>query len=195
GRNPVIKDFVPLATLDDLEFGGWDPYSDDAYAAAMKAGVLEARDVEGIGEELRAIKPMSAVFSSRWVRNLQDTDQVKDSATHMDNAETLMEDIDRFRSDKHVDRLVAVYCGSTEAYEEPTDVHMSLETFEQGLKDNDEAITPSQIYAYACLKMGVPFANGTPNLTVDIPAMLELADQEGVPIVGKDFKTGQTLMK
>ncbi len=194
-RNPIIKDFVPLATLDDLEFGGWDPYSDDAYAAAMKAGVLEARDIEGIGEELRAIRPMSAVFSPRWVKNLQNTDQVKDSAGHMANAEMLMEDIDRFRSDKQVDRLVAVYCGSTEAYEEPSAVHMSLEAFEQGLKDDDEAITPSQIYAYACLKMGVPFANGAPNLTVDIPAMLELSDQEGVPIVGKDFKTGQTLMK
>jgi myo-inositol-1-phosphate synthase len=195
GRNPLIKDFVPLATLDDLEFGGWDPYSDDAYAAAMKAGVLEARDVEGIGEELRAIKPMSAVFNSRWVRNLYETDQVKSTPNHMDSAEALMEDIDRYRAEKKVDRLVAVYCGSTEAYEEPSDVHMSLDTFEQGLKDNDEAITPSQIYAYACLKMGVPFANGAPNLTVDIPAMLELSAQEGVPISGKDFKTGQTLMK
>jgi myo-inositol-1-phosphate synthase len=195
GENPLIKDFVPLATLDDLEFGGWDPYSDDAYAAAMKAGVLEARDVEGIGEELRAIKPMSAVFNSRWVKNLHETDQVKDAATHMDSAEALMEDIDRFRAEKQVDRLVAVYCGSTEAYEESSAVHMSLDSFEQGLKDNDEAITPSQIYAYACLKMGVPFANGAPNLTVDIPAMLELSAQEGVPIAGKDFKTGQTLMK
>jgi myo-inositol-1-phosphate synthase len=195
GRNPLIKDFVPLATLDDLEFGGWDPYSDDAYAAAMKAGVLEARDVEGIGEELRAIKPMSAVFSSRWVKNLHETDQVKGAATHMDSAEALMEDIDRFRAEKQVDRLVAVYCGSTEAYEESSAVHMSLDSFEQGLKDNDETITPSQIYAYACLKMGVPFANGAPNLTVDIPAMLELSAQEGVPIAGKDFKTGQTLMK
>jgi myo-inositol-1-phosphate synthase len=195
GRNPLIKDFAPLATLDDLEFGGWDPYSDDAYAAAMKAGVLEARDVEGIGEELRAIKPMSAVFDSRWVKNLHETDQVKSAATHMDSAEALMEDIDRFRAEKQVDRLVAVYCGSTEAYEESSAVHMSLDTFEQGLKDNDEAITPSQIYAYACLKMGVPFANGAPNLTVDIPAMLELSAQEGVPIAGKDFKTGQTLMK
>jgi len=195
GENPLIKDFVPLATLDDLEFGGWDPYSDDAYAAAMKAGVLEARDVEGIGEELRAIKPMSAVFNSRWVKNLHETDQVKDAATHMDSAEALMEDIDRFRAEKQVDRLVAVYCGSTEAYEESSAVHMTLDSFEQGLKDNHEAITPSQIYAYACLKMGVPFANGAPNLTVDIPAMLELSAQEGVPIAGKDFKTGQTLMK
>ncbi|MEA1903651.1 MAG: inositol-3-phosphate synthase [Actinomycetota bacterium] len=195
-RNPLVKDFVPLASLDDLEFGGWDPYSDDAYTAAMKAGVLEARHIEGIGEELRAIQPMSAVFSPRWVRNLNDIDQVKDeTGNHMASVEILMEDIDRFRGEKQVDRLVAVWCGSTEAYEEPTDVHLDLDSFEKGLKDNDPAITPSQIYAYACLKMGVPFANGAPNLTVDIPAMLELSAQEGVPIAGKDFKTGQTLMK
>ncbi|HUG31673.1 MAG TPA: inositol-3-phosphate synthase [Acidimicrobiia bacterium] len=194
-RNPLIRDFVPIASLDDLEFGGWDPYSDDAYAAAMKAGVLESRDVEGIGDELRAVKPMPAVFSSRWVRNLHGTDQVKSGSNHMDNAEAVMEDIDRFRAEKRVDRLVAVFCASTEAYEEPSEVHMELDRFEQGLKDNDAAITPSQVYAYACLKMGVPFANGAPNLTVDIPAMLELASQEDVPIAGKDFKTGQTLMK
>ena len=195
GRNPLIKEFVPLAGLDDLEFGGWDPYSDDAYAAAMKAGVLDARHIEGIGDELRAIKPMSAVFSRRWVKNLDDTDQVKADAGHMDHAEALMEDIDRFRAEKEVDRLVAVFCGSTEAYEEPSEVHLDLGSFEKGLKESHEAITPSQIYAYACLKMGVPFANGAPNLTVDIPAMVELAAQEGVPIAGKDFKTGQTLMK
>ncbi|HET8739493.1 MAG TPA: inositol-3-phosphate synthase [Acidimicrobiia bacterium] len=194
-RNPFIKDFVPLASLEDLEFGGWDPYSDDAYAAAMKAGVLDPRHIEGIGDELRAIKPMPAVFSSRWVRNLADTDQVKDGANHMDNAEAVMEDIDRFRSEKKVDRLVSVFCASTEAYEEPRAVHMDLDVFEQGLKDNDPAITPSQVYAYACLKMGVPFANGAPNLTVDIPAMTQLASQQGLPIAGKDFKTGQTLMK
>jgi myo-inositol-1-phosphate synthase len=137
---------------------------------------------------------MSAVFSPRWVKNLANTDQVKDDSSHMDHAEALMEDIDRFRSEKQVDRVVAVWCGSTEACEEPTDVHMDLDTFEQGLKDDDEAITPSQVYAYACLKMGVPFANGAPNLTVDIPAMVELSSREGVPISGKDFKTGQTLM-
>jgi len=195
-RNPLIKDFVPLASLDDLEFGGWDPYSDDAYAAAMKAGVLDARHIEGIGEELRAIRPMPAVFSPRWVKNLHEVDQVKESsASHMDLAESLMEDIDRFRADKKVDRLVAVWCGSTEAYEEPTEVHRDLQAFETGLKEGDDSITPSQIYAYACLKMGVPFANGAPNLTVDIPAMVELASQEQVPIAGKDFKTGQTLMK
>ena len=195
-RNPLIKDFVPLASLDDLEFGGWDPYSDDAYAAAMKAGVLDARHIEGIGEELRAIRPMPAVFSHRWVKNLHGVDQVKEPAgSHMDSAEALMEDIDRFRSEKKVDRLVSIWCGSTEAYEEPSEVHNDLQAFERGLKEDDDAITPSQIYAYAFLKMGVPFANGAPNLTVDIPAMVELAAQEGLPIAGKDFKTGQTLMK
>ncbi len=194
-RNPLVRDFVPLASLDDLEFGGWDPYSDDAYTAAMKARVLDAIHVEGIGEELRAIRPMSAVFSPKWVRNLDGVDQVKQIGTHMDAAEALMEDIDRFRAEKEVDRLVAIWCGSTEAYEEPGDVHLDLDTFEQALKDNSEAVTPSQVYAYACLKMGVPFANGAPNMTVDIPAMVELATQEGVPISGKDFKTGQTLIK
>lgn len=195
-RNPLIKDFVPLAGLDDLEFGGWDPYSDDAYTAAMKAGVLEARHLEGIGEELRAVTPMPAVYSPRWVENLPGVDNVKEAdGTLMDRAERLMEDIDRFRADKGVDRLVAVWCGSTEAYEEPSEAHMSLDAFEQGLKENDETIASSQIYAYACLKMGIPFANGAPNLTVDIPAMLELAAREDVPIAGKDFKTGQTFMK
>ncbi len=195
-RNPLIRDFVPLARLDDLEFGGWDPYSDDAYIAAMKAGVLDARHIEGIGDELRSVRPMSAVFSPKWVRNLDGVDQVKESAgTLMDDAEALMEDIDRFRAEKQVDRLVAVWCGSTEAYEEPSDVHLELGSFEQGLKENDPGISPSQVYAYACLKMGVPFANGAPNLTVDIPAMIQLAAQEKVPIMGKDFKTGQTLIK
>ena len=196
GTNPLIKDFATLAGLDDLEFGGWDPYSDDAYTAAMKAGVVEARHIEGIGEELRAIRPMSAVFSQRWVRNLEGVDQVKDdSGNHMDQAESLMEDIDRFRAEKEVDRLVAVWAASTESYEEPSEVHQDLDVFEKGMKDNDPRVTPSQVYAYALLKMGVPLANGAPNLTVDIPAMVELASQEGVPIAGKDFKTGQTLMK
>jgi myo-inositol-1-phosphate synthase len=194
-RNPLMKDFVPLAGLDDLEFGGWDPYSDDAYTSAMKAGVLDARHLEGIGEELRAIRPYSAVFSHNWVKNLDAVDHVKEANTHMDRAEALMEDIDRFRAEKEVDRVVAVWCGSTEAYEEPAAVHADLDAFEQGLKENDPAITPSQIYAYATLRMKVPFANGAPNLTVDIPAMTQLAAEEGVPIAGKDFKTGQTLMK
>lgn len=196
GSNPLIKDFAPLASLEDLQFGGWDPYSDDAYTAAMKAGVLDARHLEGIGEELRTIRPMPAVFSQRWVRNLEGVDHVKGgSGTHMDHAEALMEDIDRFRAEKEVDRLVAIWTASTEAYEEPSEVHQDLDVFEKGMKDNDPKVTPSQVYAYALLKMGVPFANGAPNLTVDIPAMVDLASQEGIPIAGKDFKTGQTLMK
>jgi myo-inositol-1-phosphate synthase len=194
-QNPLIKDFVPLATLDDLEFGGWDPYSDDAYTSAMKAGVLDPRHVEGIGDELRQVKPMSAVFSHEWVKNLDKVDQVKEGTTYMSLAENLMEDIDRFRAEKQVDRLVMVWCGSTEAYRDLTDVHQSLEAFEAGLKNSDPAISPSQIYGYAALQMGVPFANGAPNLTVDIPALIELAHQKKVPIAGKDFKTGQTLMK
>ncbi len=194
-RNPLIRDFVPLASLDDLEFGGWDPYSDDAYAAAMKAGVLEPGQIETIGEELRAIRPMPALFSSKWVKNLDGVDHVKEAKSLRHAAEALMEDIDRFRAEKGVDRVVAVWCGSTEAYEEPTDVHLDLASFEKGLEEDHPAIAPSQVYAYACLKMGVPFANGAPNLTVDIPAMTELAAAEGLPIAGKDFKTGQTLIK
>jgi myo-inositol-1-phosphate synthase len=194
-RHPLVRDFVPLADLTDLEFGGWDAFSDDAYAAAMKAAVLEPRHIEAIGDELRAIRPMSAHFSPRWVKNLPGVDHVKEAGSLMDMAESLMEDIDRFRSEKKVDRLVAVWCGSTEAYEDPSPVHVDLDSFERGLKANDPAISPSQVYAYACLRMKVPYANGAPNLSVDIPAMVELADLEGVPIAGKDFKTGQTLMK
>ncbi|MGH8911842.1 MAG: inositol-3-phosphate synthase [Acidimicrobiia bacterium] len=195
-RNPLIREFVPLAALDDLVFGGWDPYSDDAYASAMKAGVLEARHVESIGDELRLIEPMPAVFEHEWVRNLPDTDNVKGAGgSKMDQAEALMEDIDRFRARHVLDRVVMVWCGSTEVYKEPTGVHMDLAAFEQGLRDSDPDISPSQIYAYAALQSDVPFANGAPNLTVDVPAMLELADQRGLPVIGKDFKTGQTLIK
>jgi myo-inositol-1-phosphate synthase len=194
-RNPMIKDFVPLADLNDLEFGGWDPYSDDAYAAAMKAGVLQPKDLESVGDELRTIRPMSAVFSSDWVKRLEGFDQVKSAPTKMDQAELLMEDIERFRSDHQCERLVMVWCGSTEAYHEPAPVHRDLATFEAGLKQNDPEISPSQIYAYAALQSEVPFANGAPNLSVDLPAMEELAALRRVPICGKDFKTGQTLLK
>jgi myo-inositol-1-phosphate synthase len=195
GRNPMVKDFVPLASLDDLVFGGWDPYSDDAYTAAMKAGVLRPEHLEAVGEELRTVRPMTAAFSPRWVSRLEDTDHVKPEAHKMALVEQLVEDIERFRADNGCDRLVMVWCASTEAYEEPTGVHASLAAFEEGLRKDDPAIAPSQLYAYAALTAGVPFANGAPNLTVDFPAMLELADRQGVPIAGKDFKTGQTLMK
>ncbi len=195
-RNPLIKDFVPLASLDDVVFGGWDAYSDDAYAAAMKAGVLEARHIEAVGDELRAIRPMKAVFSSEWVSRLEDVDNVvPEGGSKWELAEHLVADIERFREDHLCDRLVMVWCGSTEAYREPTAVHRSLAAFEHGLKENDPEISPSQIYAFAALTAGVPFANGAPNLSVDIPAMVELSHRNGVPIAGKDFKTGQTLLK
>ncbi len=194
GRNPLIKDFVPLADLNDLVFGGWDPISDNAYEAACKAGVLQEKDLLPLREELAAIRPMPAVFDRRYVRNL-DGDNVKTGETKMDLARQLMEDIQRFQAEQRCDRLVVVWCGSTEVYSEPSAVHLSLEAFERGLRNNDPAIAPSQIYAYAALSLGVPFANGAPNLTVDIPALVELAQRNRVPIAGKDFKTGQTLMK
>ena len=195
GRNPLIREFVPLADLDDLVFGGWDPYSDDAYTAAMKAGVLDSRHLEAVGDELRAIKPMPAVFSSEWVSRLDDVDQVKEGPSKLDLAHQLMADIERFQGEHECDRLVMVWTGSTEAYRHPSESHLSLEAFRRGLEHNDPAIAPSQIYAYAALEMGVPFANGAPNNTVDVPAMVELATARGVPIAGKDFKTGQTLLK
>jgi myo-inositol-1-phosphate synthase len=194
-RNPMIKDFVPLADLTDLEFGGWDPYSDDAYAGAMRAGVLQPGHLESIGDELRTIRPMPAVFSSEWVKRLEGYDQVKEGRSTMDLANQLMEDIERFRTERECERLVMVWCGSTEVYREPARVHQDLASFEEGLHRSDPNIAPSQVYAYAALQSGVPFANGAPNLTVDVPAMLELAALRGVPIGGKDFKTGQTLMK
>jgi myo-inositol-1-phosphate synthase len=194
GRNPLIKDFVPLAGLDDLVFGGWDPFPDNAFDAAVKAGVLAAKDLLPLQEQLTAIKPMTAVFDRAYVRNL-DGDNVKTGETKMDLARQLMEDMQRFKEEQRCDRLVIIWCGSTEVYREPTAVHASLEAFEQGLRNSDPEIAPSQIYAYAALSLGIPFANGAPNLTLDIPAMMELAREQQVPISGKDFKTGQTLMK
>jgi myo-inositol-1-phosphate synthase len=193
-RNPLIKDFVPLAALDDLVFGGWDPIPDNAYEAAVKAGVLAPHDLAPLRDELEVIRPMPAVFDRAYVRNL-DGDNVKTGETKMDLARQLMEDMERFKAEQRCDRLVVVWCGSTEVYQEPGAVHASLEAFEHGLRHNDPAIAPSQIYAYAVLSLGIPFANGAPNLTVDIPAMVELAQRRGVPLCGKDFKTGQTLMK
>jgi myo-inositol-1-phosphate synthase len=194
-RSPLVRDFVPLTGLEDLVFGGWDPYSEDAYSAAMRAGVLEPNLLESVGDEMRAIKPMEAVFDSRWATRLANTDHVAGYGSHLEAVELLVEDIERFRMDNDCERLVMVWCGSTEAYEEPSDVHQSLQAFEDGLRRNDPAIAPSQLYAYAALTTGVPFANGAPNLTVDFPAMVELAQRERVPICGKDFKTGQTLLK
>ncbi len=194
-RNPLIKDFVPVASLDDLVFGGWDPISDDAHQAAQRCGVLTPWDLSGVAEDLGEISPMPAVFSHDWVKKLEGVDHVKTGTSTMDLAEQLMADMESFKRDNGCDRLVIVWCGSTETYREPTAVHQSLEAFEEGLRNSDPEIAPSQVYAYAALKLGVPFANGAPNLTVDIPAMGELAAETGTPFGGKDFKTGQTLIK
>ena len=156
--------------------------------------MLEDRDLAAISRELEGIVAMDAVFDQRWVKKL-DGNRIKKLDSKLDQAQALISDIDRFRSENQCDRLVMVWCGSTEAYQEATSVHESLEAFEAGLEANDENISPSQIYAYAALMSDVPFANGAPNLSVDLPCMIELAERRGVPIAGKDFKTGQTLMK
>jgi len=193
-REPKIKDFVPLAGLEDLVFGGWDVYEDNVYEAAMNARVLDANLLRDVREELQAIKPMRAAFDRNYVKNL-DGKYVKDLDNRYELALAVMEDIKNFKAENNCDRIVLVWCGSTEIYFEPSEVHESLAAFEQGLRDNDLRIAPSMIYAYAALKLGIPFANGAPNLTVDIPALIELAKETDTPIAGKDFKTGQTLMK
>ncbi len=193
-NSPKISDYVSLAKLDDIVFGGWDIFEDNAYQAAVRAGVLESKDLEPIKAELEKIKPMTAVFEQAYVKKLTGPN-VKKGTSKMNLAEQLMEDIKQFKATNGCDRLVAVWCGSTEVYRKPTDVHMSLDKFEAGLKVSHDDIAPSQIYAYACLKMGVPYANGAPNLSLDTPALLELARKHSMPITGKDFKTGQTLMK
>ena len=193
-RVPLIKDFVSLSGLDDLVFGGWDIFEDDMYAAAVNAGVLERATLDGIKTELENVKPMPAVFDQNYVKRLSGT-HVKKGKTKMDLADLLRKDIQTFKAEHKLSRLVMIWCASTEVYIEPSPVHLSLAAFEKGLKKNDPAISPSMIYAYAALNEGVPFGNGAPNLTIDIPALLELSKQKKVPISGKDFKTGQTLMK
>ena len=194
GRSPLIRDFVSLASLNDLVFGGWDLFRDDAYAAACNAEVLSKEHLDLIKDELSAIKPMPAVFFPEYVKRLRG-ENVKTQTSKWELAEAVREDIRQFKKKNGLDRAVAVWCGSTEVHHEPTDVHSSLAKFEAGLKTSDPAISPSMIYAYACLQEGVGYANGAPNLTVEIPAMLELAKEKRVPVSGKDFKTGQTLMK
>lgn len=193
-RVPKIRDYVSLAELDDLCFGGWDIFPENAYEAAKKAGVLKAELLDQIKDELEQISPMSAVFEQSYVKNLNGPN-VKTGKSKMDLAEQLIQDIRNFKKENNCSRLVAVWCGSTEVYRKPTTVHSSLKNFEEGLRQSDPEIAPSQIYAYACLKEGVPYNNGAPNLSVDIPAMLELSRETKTPIGGKDFKTGQTLMK
>jgi myo-inositol-1-phosphate synthase len=194
-RMPLIRDFVPLAGLDQLVFGAWDPISDTAYDAALKCGVLDRSvHIEPIAAALKEIEPMPAVFDQRYVRRL-DGANVKSAATKRDVAEAIRHDIRRFKAERSCDRLVVIWCASTETYIEPGPAHRSLEAFEAAMDANDESIAPSMLYAYAALSEGVPFLNGAPNLTTDIPALVEFAEAAGVPIGGKDFKTGQTLLK
>jgi myo-inositol-1-phosphate synthase len=193
-RNPMISELVPLSRLDQLVFGAWDPIPDDAYASAVNAGVLERGHIDPIADFLKSIQPMPAVFDRSYVRRLDGTN-VKKGATKRDLAEQLREDIRRFKQENGCERLVTVWCGSTEIFLKAGPEHQTVASFERALDENAEAIAPSMIYAYASLMEGVPFANGAPNLTVDFPAIQQLARDRAVPIAGKDFKTGQTLMK
>jgi myo-inositol-1-phosphate synthase len=193
-RSPKLKEFVPLAGLNDLIFTGWDLFEDDMYTAASKAGVLERDLLNQIKPFLSTVKPRKAVFDRNYVKKL-DGSHVKKGKNKMELAEQVREDIRDFRKSSGASRLITIWCGSTEIFLQPTAVHQSLKAFEKALAQNDEAIAPSMIYAYASLMEGVPFANGAPNLTVDLPVMLELSRRNQAPICGKDFKTGQTLMK
>ena len=193
-RAPLIKEFVPLAGLDDLVFGAWDPIPDDALTAARKAGVLEEKDIAPLADFLAAIKPMPAVFDNKYITRITGSN-VKKGKTKRDLAEQLRQDIREFKARHKLDRLVIVWCASTEIYIKPGPQHATLEQFEKAMERNDDAIAPSMLYAYAAIMEGVPFANGAPNLAVDTPALMQLAHDRGVPISGKDFKTGQTWMK
>jgi myo-inositol-1-phosphate synthase len=193
-RSPLVQEFVPLASLDDLVFGGWDLFPDDAYQAAAKAGVLSGDHLRPLKDFLSGIKPMPAVFEQSYVKKLTAT-HAKTGKSKMDLAQQVIADIESFRTHNRCDRLVMVWCGSTEVFRNPSPVHRSMAAFEKGLQESDAEIAPSQIYAYAALKSGIPYANGAPNLTVDTPALLELARERQVAIAGKDFKTGQTFMK
>ncbi|MBZ5524398.1 MAG: inositol-3-phosphate synthase [Acidobacteriia bacterium] len=194
GRSPKIKEFVPLAALEDMVFTGWDIFEENSFEAAMHAGVLEKDLLRQIQPFMESIKPMPAVFDRHYVKKL-DGRHVKTGKNKMDLAEQLRADIRNFKKTSGAERLVMIWCGSTEIFLTQSDVHASIKSFEKGMQNNDENIAPSMIYAYAALSEGVPFANGAPNLTVDIPAMLELSKQNQAPIAGKDFKTGQTLLK
>ncbi len=193
-RTPLIKDFVPLANLDDIVFGAWDIFEDNAYDAAVKAGVLEKDDLEKVRPELENLKPMKAVFDTKYVERL-DGPNKKTGKTKMDLAEQLMDEIVQFQTSRGCDRLVMIWCGSTEIYLEKDDIWNDLDSFERGLRENHPSISSSMIYAYASLKLSIPYVNGAPHMSHDIPALESLAKEKKVPIAGKDFKTGQTLMK
>jgi myo-inositol-1-phosphate synthase len=193
-RNPLIKEFVPLADLRDIVFGAWDIFPDSAYEAAMTAGVLEKELLSQLKPQLQKIKPMKAVFDQNYVKRLNGTN-VKEGANKFELAEQLIKEIAEFKRKNRCSRLVIVWAASTEIFLKTHAVHKTLKSFEQAMRDNHKAIAPSMVYAYAALKSGVPFANGAPNLTIDVPALMDLANTHGVPVCGKDFKTGQTLMK
>jgi myo-inositol-1-phosphate synthase len=194
GRSPKVKEFVSLATLDDLVFTGWDIFEDDMYAAASNAGVLEKELLKQVKGRLSSIKPMKAVFDHNYVKKI-DGPNVKKGKNKLDLAEQLRQDMRNFKKSSGADRLITIWCASTESFIEASAIHQNLKSFEKAMKENDPNIAPSMIYAYASLQEGVPFANGAPNLTLDIPAIQELAREREVPICGKDFKTGQTMMK
>ena len=194
GRSPKVKEFVPLAALDDLVFTGWDPFEDDMYTAACKAGVLERELLDKVKPFLSSVAPRPAVFDRNYVKKL-DGHHVKKGKNKMDLAEQVRADIRDFKKSSGASRLITIWCGSTEIFLQPMAAHQSLKAFEKALAANDEAVAPSMVYAYASLMEGVPFANGAPNLTVDLPVMHELSRKNEAPICGKDFKTGQTLMK
>ncbi|MDQ2929223.1 MAG: inositol-3-phosphate synthase [Gemmatimonadota bacterium] len=193
-RSPLIKDFVPLSKLDDIVFGAWDPIPDDALTAARKAGVLEEKDLAPIADFLSSIKPMPAVFDNKYVTRIHGTN-VKTGKTKRDLAEQLRQDIRDFKTKHKLDRVVIVWCASTEIFIKAGPQHATIEQFEKAMERNDDAISPAMLYAYAAIMEGVPYANGAPNLALDTPALIQLANDKGVPIMGKDFKTGQTWMK
>ena len=193
-RNPLIKEFAPLTPLEDIEFGAWDIFEDNCYQVAKKNHVIFGDLVDQLREDVEGIKPMKAVFDPKYVSKISGPN-VKQGKTKMDLAKMLMDDIAQFKQTKKVERCVMVWCGSTEAFLKPSEVHQSVEAFEKGLLNNDPNIAPSMIYAYAAIMSGVPYANGAPNLTVDTPALLQLAKEKKVAISGRDFKTGQTFMK
>ncbi|MDE2885597.1 MAG: inositol-3-phosphate synthase [Chloroflexota bacterium] len=194
-RAPLIKEFVPLAELDQLVFGAWDPIPDNAYEAALRAGVLDRyEEIEPIADYLRAIEPMPAVFDQDYAKRINGTN-VKQVGSKLDAVETIREDMRRFKEENGCDRLVMIWCASTEKFITEEEIHQDIESFVSALHSSDPNIAPSMIYAYAALQEGVPYINGAPNLTVDIPALERLARDRGVPICGKDFKTGQTLVK
>jgi myo-inositol-1-phosphate synthase len=193
-RSPKIKDIVPIAELDDIVFGGWDIFEENCYQAARTAGVLEPSLLDQIKPELEAIKPWPAVFDQRYVKRLQGPN-VKKGRNKKDLAEQLRADIRNFKSERGLDRMVMVWCGSTEVYMTEAPAHQSIESFERALEANDPAIPSSMVYTYAALMEGVPYANGAPNLSLDVPALLALAHEKKLPVIGKDFKTGQTLIK